>query len=94
MKSKTLKKSSILNDFLYSFKPKITWLYIILFDLLFYAVAILTLKGVGSFLDKKMSAVNLPEGDVFSMAPEQLAPIAAQLQDLVISIAVSVILVF
>ncbi|MBW2978203.1 hypothetical protein KY331_05125 [Candidatus Woesearchaeota archaeon] len=87
-------KMKKLKDFKDSFKPKITWIYIMLFDLLFFAVAILTLKGVGSFLEKKMAVINMPEGDLLSMTQEQLQPITAQLQDLVISIGISVILVF
>jgi len=82
-------------DFADSFKPKISWLYIILFDLLFYGITVLLVKGVGSYLAGKSNAINLPViEDLTALTAEQVQPIASQVQSLVISTILLSILIF
>lgn len=81
-------------DFVNSFKPKISWLYIMLFDFLFYGISILLVKAVGSYLSKKSASIILPTGDLMSMPAEQLEPILLQLRNYFIATIVSVVLAF
>jgi hypothetical protein len=89
-----MKIKKTLKDFVNSFKPNIIWLYIMMFDLLFYGISVLLIKSVGSYLSEKSAAINLPVRDIAAMSAEQLKPLASHLQNFFIAIILLVILSF
>jgi len=89
-----MKIKNLFKDFIDSFKPKISWLYIMLFDFLFYGISILVIKAVGSYLTKKSAAINLPDiTNLNALNPADLEAIAMQMQNLFITIVVLITLV-
>lgn len=79
--------------FVYSFKPKLSWLYMAILDLIFYGAASLAVKLTGSFLTRKSAGIDLPlTSDLTKLPTAQLELLTGQIQNLFISIVVSSLL--
>lgn len=88
-----MKIKNFFMDFANSFKPKLIWLYIIIFDLFFYGVSVFAVKLFGSFLTNKSNTFNLPAAtDLTTLPAAELEMLANQLQNLFISLVVSSII--